>query len=121
MGYKGTMMNEERKMDVKVTETRLIAIADPRRGGYKVKSRIYIWPEGETILENFNNRRSRPLGIYREAAFNALDKLEVDRSRLEIKWSQKAGCSCGCSPGFVVDGWTEKLSGNDLHVTITCE
>lgn len=104
-----------------ITETKLIAMRDPRRNGYKVKTRIYVWPEGETILQNLENRRSRPLKLYRQVAVDALAKLEVDTSKLEIKWSQKAGCSCGCSPGFVVDGWNEKLSGNDLHITFNCD
>lgn len=113
-------MNKEADM-LNITETRLIPMANPRRNGYKTKTRIYIWLEGETLQDNFNNRHSRPIGLFREGAFKALDKLEIDRSKLSIKWSQKAGCGCGCSPGFIVDGWNAKLDGNDLHVTLTCD
>ena len=108
-------------MKIEVTETKLILMANPRQGGYKTKTRIYIWTEGETLEENLFNRRSRPLGLYRQSAFMALDKLKIDRSKMSVKWSQKAGCGCGCSPGFIVDGWDSKLDGNDLHVTITCD
>jgi hypothetical protein len=113
-------MNKGMTMNVNVTEARLILMANPRQGGYKTKTRIYIWPEGETLQENLNNRRSRPLGLYRESAFKALDNLKINRSKLSVKWSQKAGCGCGCSPGFIVDGWDPTLDGKDLHVTITC-
>jgi hypothetical protein len=114
-------MNKEVKMNI--TKTKLIPVFETSNRSYrrKVKSRIYIWPEGETILQNLENRRSRPLKLFRQVAADALAKLEVDTSKLEIKWSQKAGCSCGCSPGFVVDGWNAKLSGHDLHVTFNCD
>jgi len=32
----------------------------------------------------------------------------------KVRWSQYAGCSCPCSPGFVVDGH----SRHDVHVTV---
>ena len=114
-------MDKGMTMNVNVTETRLLRMPNPRQGGYKTKSRIYICPEGETIPENFNNRRTRPLGLYRESALKALDKLEIDRTKLSVKWSQKAGCRCGCSPGFIVDGWNSTLDGKSLYVTITCD
>jgi len=33
----------------------------------------------------------------------------------EVRWSAKAGCGCGCSPGFVVDGYA---GGNDVFATV---
>lgn len=29
--------------------------------------------------------------------------LDVEPSELKIRWSAKAGCSCGCSPGWIID------------------
>lgn len=114
-------MNKGMTMNVNVTETSLTRMPNPRQGGYKTKSRIYIYPDGEIILENFTNRRTRPISLYRESAFKALELLKIDSSKLSIKWSRKAGCGCGCSPGFIVDGWDSTLDGKNLHVTITCD
>jgi len=34
----------------------------------------------------------------------------------KIKFSRKAGCSCGCSPGFIVDGDTLRVDGEPVDV-----
>lgn len=88
------------------------------RGRYKVKPRVYVWPAGETIMENLINRRDRPLREFRSIMHTGLNKIGVDTAKLDIKWSQKAGCPCGCSPGFIVDGWDAKLDGCDVHITV---
>lgn len=75
------------------------------------KSRFYVHPQGETLIDNLINRRTRPIKEYRRVVERVLDEKGVDRSMVSIKWSQKAGCGCGCSPGFIVDGWL----GTELH------
>lgn len=91
-------------------------------GRWRVKSRIYVWPKGETILENLENRRSRPVSIMRPLVKQLVEELDpvspniMSGARYTIRWSQKAGCRCGCSPGFILDGWGPKLSGYDVHV-----
>ena len=102
------------KYDLEVTYRR----KENTRRDWNAKTRVYIWPEGETILENFANRRSRPINEYRSVLRQAFAQEGIDASKLEYRWSQKAGCSCGCSPGFIIDGWSEKLSHNDVHVTV---
>lgn len=47
----------------------------------------------------------------RVAARNALKQLGIQSG---ITWSRMAGCSCGCSPGFVLDGHR----GEDVFVTM---
>lgn len=72
-----------------------------RQSTYNSKPRLYVWVDGENILENFANRFDRPQKLYRSMLpeiFKALDLEPVKAS-----WSQKAGCSCGCSPGFILD------------------
>jgi len=35
-----------------------------------------------------------------------------------IKFSYKAGCSCGCSPGFILDGRvTDGIWNSDIHLS----
>ena len=102
-------------MDMTVTEVELIP-NKPVRHRYRTK--IYVWPRGENVLQNLENRRSRPIKAFRQAAKKALEGLGVDHSSLDIRWSQRAGCGCGCSPGFIVEGWNERLYRNDLHVTV---
>ena len=87
---------------------------DGRRIRSSSKTRIYVHPKNETILENLKNRRQRPVDVWREYARKAAAVFDVKFEKLA--WSQKAGCSCGCSPGFVVkDG---SRPGFDIHVTV---
>lgn len=82
------------------------------------KTRVYVWPKGETVMDNLMNRRSRPINEFRSAAYRALSCMGVDLTRVDLKWSQKAGCSCGCSPGFIVDGYDPVIDGKDMHVDV---
>ncbi len=103
-------------MELTVTNVKILQ-AETKK--YYHKSRVSIFPEGETLLENLQNRRSRPFKAYRKLVEQTLDSLGADRSKLDIKWSQKAGCSCGCSPGFIIDGFVEKLHRKNLYLTVT--
>lgn len=80
------------------------------------RPRIYVWPEGETIMENLQNRRGRPYNVYKKEVLPALFRVLGLRD-ITVGWSQKAGCTmCPCSPGFIVK------DGNvpwDIHVTVT--
>lgn len=85
--------------------------------GYDKEARVFIWPEGESVWENLNNRRDRPHTYYRKAIMpQVLAQLGLSPER--VQWSQKAGCSCPCSPGFILKG--VRLRG-DVHVTIKAE
>jgi hypothetical protein len=77
-------------------------------------TKVYIFEEGETILENLENRHSRPSDVYRDLISDQLMEKEIITSSRDLRWSQKAGCSCGCSPGFIVDG----PKGKEVYVTI---
>lgn len=81
-----------------------------RRDTGKVK--VYFWPQGENVLDNVKNRHRRPSQVYKEYFSKILKsfKLPLD---LKYQWSQTAGCSCGCSPGFVL----AHKAKYDIHVT----
>lgn len=78
------------------------------------KDRLYVWPEDETVFENlFAGRHNRPVTEYRKALPEIFEKLGIPADT-KASWSQYAGCSCPCSPGFVLDRYTH----TDYHVTV---
>lgn len=79
-------------------------------------SRVYVWIENESVLDNFQNRWSRPVAVYRLAIPSALKALNVPATT-KARWNQRAGCPCGCSPAFVLD----VAAGHDVDVTIVIE
>lgn len=84
-----------------------------------VKTRVYVGPEGETVLENFlGGRWTRPHKHpqVREAVHRTLTLFGA-RPGTTFHWSQKAGCSCGCSPGFIAD----VRLGFDVYITYEVE
>lgn len=74
------------------------------------RPRIYVFPKGETLIENLRNRKSRPYTSYKKEVLpKLLEMLEREHPNefsaingRKIVWSQYAGCSCPCSPGFIV-------------------
>ena len=85
--------------------------AMPTRYG---KIRLHIWPQNESILQNLVNRTSRPHKLYREILPEIFKKAGLPAST-RASWSQKAGCRCGCSPGFVLDSY----GFCDISVTVS--
>lgn len=78
------------------------------------KARIYVHPEGENILQNLENRHQRPYTLYRKHVIPHVLRAMGLPSSTKARWSQRAGCSCPCSPGFIVDD----MLGTDVFVTI---
>jgi len=75
------------------------------------KARVYINIQDESILENLMNRKSRPIKLFRALLPDVYKKLGVDS---KARWSQYAGCSCPCSPGFILDD----VYGKTVYVTV---
>lgn len=64
---------------------------------------VYISITGETVLENLENRRSRPYNAFRKPLADLLTARGIPFTKL--RWSQHAGCGmCPCSPGFILEG-----------------
>lgn len=73
----------------------------PRRE--RLQPRIYVWPENESIYENFFNRRVRPVSVMKKVALKVLRDHGIEAELADITWQPRAGCgSCSCSPGFVL-------------------
>jgi hypothetical protein len=69
--------------------------------------RIHFWLEGATLEEE-------PYQEVREQAIpGVLAMFQVDSEK--VGWSQRAGCSCGCSPGFILRDVEERF---DIFLTI---
>lgn len=97
---------------------------DDERTARVKKLVISIWPKEETVLDNLENRFSRPYVEWKKLLPEAIKQVATDLSVTpeyaqeavkDAKWSQKAGCNCGCSPGFVIPGIFTKGS---MHVDI---
>ena len=73
------------------------------------KSRVYIFPKGENLVENLINRRTRPYTEYRKQVMpDVLEAMGLPRDT-KVKWSRYAGCSCPCSPRFIVPGYGKEV------------
>ena len=90
------------------------------------RTRLYVWPKGETILENLANRHQRPYTTYKKVIVpEVLRRLGITED-VKVRWSSKCGCTmCPCSPGFFIDvkdqSWNPSPSGwanKEIHVTI---
>jgi hypothetical protein len=86
------------------------------RGDRAWKVRLYVSPEDESFAENFVYRTTRPWRLYRKALPMILKHFGLPETT-KASWSQHAGCSCPCSPGFILD----RMGGYDLFVTITAD
>lgn len=73
--------------------------ASERPDGHSI---VYVSVSGETIFEQLINRRHRPYKALRPIVLEELTKRGIEFTN--IRWSQKAGCSCPCSPGFIIQG-----------------
>lgn len=84
----------------------------------QTKSKLFVFIEGENVLENMQNRMSRPVAEYRKLLAPIFQMLGVEKAM----WSQHAGCRmCPCSPGFVLDRRVhidDFYLGNDIYITI---
>jgi hypothetical protein len=83
----------------------------------------FFWPKGESVLENLCKRHSRPHEDYRRLIDSVLCIAGLDPSIYSCCWSQRAGCSCGCSPGMVIRPKvpSQSILPWDLHVDYAIE
>lgn len=85
--------------------------------GYDAYARLYVHIKGESVLENLQNRKSRPSTFYRKEVLPQVIE-QYGLTPEKVTWSQYAGCSCPCSPGFILRGVRRR---GDFHATITAE
>ena len=76
---------------------------------FNAAPRLYVDVEDETILDNLANRKRRPYNIYKTAIWSSQLGQVFDLGKLQ--WSQYAGCSCPCSPGFILPKQQVNIGG----------
>lgn len=79
-------------------------VMSSKSNGYRAyrKARAYVGVKNESLAENLVNRRNRPVVQYKKIVQQVLWALNMET---KFAWSQYAGCSCPCSPGFILDGY----------------
>jgi len=82
---------------------KIVSQTKRKKTGKSGYTRVYFFPTEENIVENVLNRWDRPYKAYRALLPYALmaEGVPGDVTR-DAVWSQRAGCSCGCSPGFII-------------------
>jgi len=109
---------------LKVTthERRLDTSSRPHtaRREYYQATRVYFEFKGETIVDDLMNRRERPHKLLKPFVDLALKEVNGQGGvtvpeDVKSRWSQYAGCSCPCSPGFVL---THTLSSDAAPIDI---
>ena len=91
----------------------------PARGWEHKK--VFISPTGESLSDLLYNRTSRPHSWYRKEVLPTLKGVLGMGEEVKFNWSQKAGCTCPCSPGFLVTdnkGFHGKEKYN-IYVTVS--
>jgi hypothetical protein len=107
-----------------VTQTRNISSAQRRKSG---RNLVYIESPFDKVADNFAAQHSifglqfkcktwsKVCRLATKAATKALK--ELFPNALSIRFSAKAGCNCGCSPGYIVKEKTNEY-GKNHWVTI---
>ena len=62
--------------------------------------RMYVEVADETVFDNIANRKRRPYNVYKTLIHSTNLASVLDLR--EFRWSQHAGCTCNCSPGFIL-------------------
>ena len=75
--------------------------------------RLYVSVKDETIMENLLNRTTRPFLLYKKMIRTSGVGRVIDIEKL--RWSQHAGCSCNCSPGFILPRGPVVINGQTAH------
>lgn len=101
---------EKKNVQVVIIETITLRAKETRNA----KPRMYLHHSDETIADSLAGRRNRPIDIYQKFFPKIEEALGMELGK--TRWSQKAGCSCPCSPGFIL----EELAGFpcDVHVSL---
>ena len=75
--------------------------------------RMYVSVADGSVMEHLANRTRRPYNVYKTLIHASSLKGVLDLSKLS--WDQFAGCTCHCSPGFVLAAQSVTIEGESFH------
>lgn len=81
------------------------------------KPRLHVWPSWDV----FEALDEYPVRVWRRQAIVALAEAQFHVVTDGMTWNSRAGCSCGCSPGFVLQNvpavvWGQTIEHFDVHL-----
>lgn len=80
---------------------------------WKKAVRVYVYEdEPESIHEELMNRTSRPHSQWKATVMRLLVEKGYTKG-FSLNWSQKAGCDCPCSPGYILKA--PSFSGSGMY------
>jgi len=83
------------------------------------KPRIYLFAENYNPIEDMKSgeRWNKPHLQIKPLLAEVFRRLGHEIVGWTFTWNQKAGCGCGCSPGFVVGGCPTNIEIFDVWLT----
>lgn len=101
-----------------ILEMKIVSVKKMEKYGQKPISRVrlFVMTDGEELMSDILNRFNRPYEAYKAEVLPMVLKNELWLAK--ASWSQKAGCNCGCSPGFLLDVDPAKVGYEAVYVTI---
>ena len=71
---------------------------------YHSKPKLHIFIKDWNVLEDLQGGRwNKPHNAFKQQVLSdALKQAGLNPEIITATWNQKAGCSCGCSPGFIL-------------------
>lgn len=89
---------------------------------YVSKPKLHIFIKDWNMLEDLQGGRwNKPHTEFKKQVLNdALTQAGLDPTKVKTSWSQNAGCSCGCSPGFILTS-IDPLKPNLDPMDIFCD
>jgi hypothetical protein len=82
---------------------------------FKQTTRVYVFPSYYSVMENLSGRRERP---WQEWKPIIEAELRDAGYKGKVRWNQKAGCSCGCSPGFILDDNLDREDPVNVYIKL---
>ena len=81
--------------------------------GERTKMKLYFFPKNQSLIETIMKRYNSPSDLWKKLGSEAMAELGYRIKDNKLSFSQKAGCSCGCSPGLI----TTKRTGKSWYIT----
>ena len=78
------------------------------------RSIIYIFINSPTVMKEIQEKKDKYQNVIRKEVLPTVFKKAKMPLNTRVIWSDKAGCSCGCSPGFLITGY----NGMDIFVKL---